>query len=434
MTTLFIRLLNDHIAYAEVEEDTEEIEETEHIEALDAGLMECDWVAIDEQDEVVGQGATTFAMLQSEVQESLEADNIEHSVLFLSDAMTLFIQAEVPGKTSSQMVKALPYAVESYISTEIEEMHIARGTVRRGLPVDCLTIEKTKLDPIINLLAQSGLEPSYCSTIGMQIPIEDGTVGVIADGDDVWVRTQDQLAVMDVSVASETLAMLAQSSDDMEIKVEVKSFSSSQGLSREISRSPFVEVQEISEPLLAHVAQNFDEETGINLLQGEFSAKEAQSLNTKTWIRNGSIAVAALLVYVAALFGQGIWAGMSANKLDQNAMALYESIYGNSRGVSDPISRMRRNLGTATTQSGALETLLGELARVVDDTQSRIVIESLIYRDSQQSLATVMEISSLTALDGFEKALERGPIDVDVTSIEQVGFGAKANLTLNIKQ
>ena len=125
---------------------------------------------------------------------------------------------------------------------------------------------------------------------------------------------------------------------------------------------------------------------------------------------------------------------MSANKLDQNAMALYESIYGNSRGVSDPISRMRRNLGTATTQSGALETLLGELARVVDDTQSRIVIESLIYRDSQQSLATVMEISSLTALDGFEKALERGPIDVDVTSIEQVGFGAKANLTLNIKQ
>lgn len=428
MTTLFVRLLNDHIEVPARTEDDEVVEQ------LDAELMDCEWVALDDEDEVIGSGSSTFARLQSEIEEAFGTDAIEQSVLFLSDAMTLFLQAEVPGKTSSQMVKALPYAVESYVSSDIEEMHIARGSVRRGSPVDCLTIEKSKMSSIIDLFTNSGFEPIYCSTIGMQISIEEGMVGAIADRDSVWVRTEDQLAVMDVSVASDALTAVTQTSDDMETRVVVKTFSSSTELSREVGRSPFVDIQEISEPLLVHVAQHFDEETGINLLQGEYSARDSQVLNTKAWMRNGAIAAASLLVYIAAIFGQGIWAGMSASSLEDEAKKLYESIYGQTPGIRDPVSRMRRNLGTASTQTGTLETLLGEFAKVVDATQSRVVIESLIYRDSQESLATVLELSSLTALDGFEKALERGPIDVEVGNFEQVGFGARVNLTLTLKQ
>ena len=446
MTTLFVRLLNDHIEYfeetetaeeAEVPEETEtaeEIQAAEVVEKFDADAMECEWVAIDEQEEVVGHGATTFETLHVDVEESLETQSIDQTVLFLSDAMTLFIRAEVPGKTSSQMVKALPYAVENYIATDIEEMHIARGTVRRGLPVDCLTIAKTNLGPIVDRLARSGFEPSYCSTIGMQIPIEEGTIGAIADRSNVWVRTRDQLAVMDMSVATEALKTAAQSSDDMETKVQVKKFSSARSLSRQISSSPFVEIQDISDPLLVHIAQNFDEQVGINLLQGEFSARDNQALNARAWMRNGAIAVASLLVYIAALYGQGIWAGLNSTDLEDEAKKLYESIYGQSPGIRDPVTRMRGNLGAASRQTGTFETLLGEFARVVDSTQSRTVIDSLIYRDSQQSLATVMELSSLTALDGFEKALERGPVDVEVENIEQVGFGVRVNLTLTMKQ
>ena len=45
-----------------------------------------------------------------------------------------------------------------------------------------------------------------------------------------------------------------------------------------------------------------------------------------------------------------------------------------------------------------------------------------------------IELSSLTALEGFKKAMERGPVDVEVENVKQVGIGVRVNLTLTTKQ
>ena len=419
MNSLFILLHTDRV---------------DDIDELDAETLQCDWVVLGEENDLMGQGTTNFSSLLAQVEEIAESETISNSVLLLPDTVTVFIRADIPGKTSSQMIKALPYAVESYVSTDIEKMHLARGTVRKGNPVACLAIEKTHLGLIVEQLIESGVEPSYCSTIGMQIPVDEGSVGVLADDQGVWIRTSEQLAVMDLESAVDALTFLAQPSDELDTKIHIKNFSQSRELAHTIGRSPFVEIEDVADPLLVHVAQQFDDEQGINLLQDEFSARDSQVLDTKSWVRNGIIGMTALLVYIAIVLGQGVYAGIQAQNYDDDAKELFESIYGQSSGTRNHVASMRVNMGQASRQSSPLETLLDEFASAVSGTRSRIVINNLVYRESQQALTTEMELSSWDALDNLEKTLESGSVDAEVTNTESVGFGTRASLTMELKQ
>lgn len=419
MNSLYLRLHNEAIV------DTEEIGPEDFI---------CDWIVLNDELELLGDGTSNIGDLLEEVGESTESETFSRTVLFISDALTLFVRTEVPGKSSSQMVKALPFTVESYISTDIEEMHIARGQVKRGTLVDCVVTERNPLSCILENFSECGIELSFCTTIGMQIPNTGDGVGVFADSDKIWVRTADQLAEMDSDAFSEVFDMVVQPSEDAEPQVHIKDFTSTHEVLDSVGRSPFIEIDEIEVSLLVYVATHFEPDSTINILQGEYSTRDQSALDTKRWITTGSVAVACLLIYMGAVAGQGIWADIRADALATEAKDLYESIYGTSPGVRNPATRMRARLNSMQGEAGSFETLLSEFAKVVDRSGSNTTIHNVNYRDSQNTLTTELEISSFEALDRFEKSLSQGAISVKINTAEQSGFGVRANLTLTLKQ
>ena len=419
MNSLYLRLLNENIP------DTEEIGPEDFI---------CDWIVLGEELELLADGKSNISELLEEVAERTESDTFSRTVLFISDALTLFVQTEVPGKSSSQMIKALPFTVESFISTDIEEMHIARGPVRRGSLVDCVVAERKQLSCILENFSECGIELSFCTTIGMQIPIDGEGVSVFADSDNIWVRTTDQLAEMDGDAFSEVIDMVIQPSDDAEPMVQIKDFTSTHEIQNSAGRSPFIEVEEIEVSLLAYVATHFDSDSTINILQGEYSTRDQSAIDTKRWFATGTVAVASLLIYIGAAAGQGIWADIRSDALATEAKDLYESIYGSSPGVRNPAARMRARLNSSQGEAGSFEILLSEFSKVVDRSGSSTKVININYRDSQNTLATDLEISSFEALDRFEKSLSQGSISVKINTAEQSGFGVKANLTLTLEQ
>ncbi len=419
MNSLYLRLHNEAIV------DTEEIGPED---------FTCDWIVLNEELELIGDGTSNIGELLEEVAESTESETFSRTVLFISDALTLFVRTEVPGKSGSQMVKALPFTVESYISTDIEEMHIARGQVKRGALVDCIVTEREQLTCILDNFGECGIELSFCTTIGMQIPNRGDGVGVFADSDKIWVRTGDQLAEMDGEAFSEVIDMVVQPSEDAEPQVHIKDFTSTHEVLDSLGRSPFVDVEEIEVSLLSYVATHFDPDAAINILQGEYSTRDQSALDTKRWITTGSVAVACLLIYIGAVAGQGIWADIRADALATEAKDLYESIYGTSPGVRNPATRMRARLNSMQGEAGSFETLLSEFANVVDRSGSNTTIHNINYRDSQNTLTTELEISSFEALDRFEKSLSQGAISVKINTAEQSGFGVRANLTLTLEE
>lgn len=419
MNSLFIRLLNESILVAEEETPEDFV---------------CEWIVINEEGERLAEGTSLVNDLVEELEKNTEVASFSKTVLFISDALTLFLQTEVPGKSSSQMIKALPFTVESYVSTDIEEMHIARGPVRRGSPVNCIVTEREQLSHIVESLKESGIELTFCTTIGMQIPQEGDGVGVFADTSSIWVRTNDQLAVMDDDAFTEAIDIVIQPSEDAEPQVHVKDFTSTHQSINSIGKSPFVDVEEIQDGLFPYVARNFDAETTINILQGEFSTRDRSALDTKKWMATGTVALSCLLVYMGAVAGQGIWADIRADALKNEAKDLYESIYGASPGIRNPATRMRNRLNSTQGEAGSFEILLNELSKVVDRSVSNSKIININYRDSQQTLTTDLELTSFEALDRFEKALNQGLLTVKIETAELGGLGVRAKLTLTLEQ
>lgn len=419
MNSLYLRLHNETIV------DTEEIGPEDFV---------CDWIVLNEELEQIAEGTSNIGELLEEVVESTESESFSRTVLFISDALTLFVQTEVPGKSSSQMIKALPFTVESYISTDIEEMHIARGPVKRGALVDCVVTEREQLTCILENFSECGIELSFCTTIGMQVSVSGDGVGVFADSDKIWVRTADQLAEMDGDGFSEIIEMVVQPSEDAEPQVHIKDFTSTHEALNLVGRSPFVEVDEIEVSLLTYVATHFDSDSTINILQGEYSTRDQSALDTKRWFATGTVAVACLLIYMGAVAGQGIWADIRSDALSTEAKDLYESIYGSSPGIRNPAARMRARLNSTQGEAGTFEVLLNEFSKVVDRSGSSTTVHNINYRDSQNTLTTELEISSFEALDRFEKSLSQGSISVKINTAEQSGFGVRANLTLTQQQ
>ena len=421
MSYLFLQINSDFVEPVDEEEE------------FDGDSVRCSWVVLDDEDEVTSHGNSTLKTLQEDLDESVESVSFDETVLVLSDAMALFVQVEVPGRTGSQMAKALPFTVEGYISSNIEDMHIARGPVRRNVPVDCVAIEKTQLKQIIDSLSESGIHPTHCTTIGLQIPSEESSIGVIANQDSAWVRTEDQLALMDKEVVADALSVITQISEDEEIRVHIKHFEGSRELASSVDHSPFAEVEHIEEPMLVHLGRQFDPDVGINLLQGEFATQDQMAINSKSWIRNGLIVFVGTLIYIGTLIGEGIWADSRAQALESEATELYRDIYGQTPGSGGPARRMRANLAAGSGEAGSFQKLLGEFANVVNNTFSSLSVQSVTFRESSKSLQTDLEIASFEALDTFEKSLERGSVTVDINTAEQSSFGVRANLTLTLQ-
>ncbi|MCY3884989.1 MAG: type II secretion system protein GspL [Gammaproteobacteria bacterium] len=419
MNSLFVRLLNESIS---------------HVDEVSPEDFVCDWIVLNEESEPIAEGTAALNELMREVQEGAQSESFTKTVLFISDALTLFIQTEVPGKSSSQMIKALPFTVESYVSTDIEEMHIARGPVRRGSLVDCVVTEREHLSRIVENFAECGIELTFCSTIGMQVQQEGDGVGVFADTSNIWVRTKDQLAQMDDEAFSEAVDFVVQPSDDTEPQIHIKNFTSTHRSINSIGKSPFVEVEEIQDGLFPYVARNFDFESTINILQGEFSTRDRSALDTKRWMTTGTVALTCLLVYMGAVAGQGIWADIRADALTSEAKDLYESIYGSSPGIRNPATRMRQRIDSTQGEAGSFEFLVNEFSKSVDRTVSSSKIININYRDSQRTLTTDLELTSFEALDRFEKSLNQGPISVKIETAELGGLGVRAKLTLTLEQ
>lgn len=394
----------------------------------------CDWVVLDEQLNLVSEGTGSIHGLMAEVETTTGSATFSRTVLFLSDAMTLFVRTEVQGKTASQMIKALPYTVESYVSTDIEEMHVARGAVRRGEPVDCVVTENAQLARTLDKFSECGLDLTHCSTIGMQVPVEEDAVGAFADSKNFWVRTADQLAVMDADAFAESIDFIFQSATDEDPQIHLKTFAPSHDVLNSVQTPSSVEVEEIEVSLLTNVAQQFDAEATINILQGTFSASDQSFLDKQQWMTTGSVVLASLLIYIGTVAGQGIWADLRVDALETQAKELYESIYGASPGIRDPASRMRVRLNSAQGESGSFEILLSEFSRVVDRTGPNTIIHNINYRDSQQTLTTELKLSSFEALDRFEKAVDQESVAVKIDSVEQDGLGVRAKLTLTLQQ
>lgn len=405
-------------------------------EVESAEWVNVEWVAIESNSNVSSRDTCSLAEISASIEDVLESDAFEKVVVFVPDELALFCRVPVPGRTVSQMRRALPYVVESYVVEDIEDLHIATNEIRRSRPVDTLSIGKNKLRSLVEMLVEAHVVPTYIGTLGTHIPTDERTVVVANDGAKFIIKSEDQLAVVESEdVVDSVSLMVPDESEESPNILQVVTSADAWTVDFD-DQTPFevVKQRHVESDLLTDIALNFDARNGVNLAQGAFAIDATNRSSARRWAITAMLGAGGFLFYTGIVFSQGLWAKIQAADTFSESVELYESIYGSSPGNRHPATRMRANLGQTGTETSAIQGFFDAIADELARRNTGIQLNSFVFNDTTKEMRLVIEVRDFDRLETVQESLQSESLDVEIVSAEQRQDGIRANLTLSLQQ
>ena len=379
-------------------------EETEE-EVLYTGTV--GWYIQGEEGEESVEGESHIVDLKSDLEEYREGNRFNATVLFLDDSYTLFVRESVPGKSVPQIRRALPFAVENYLSDDLENTHIAHGSISRGSAVDCIAINSELLANILQALKLSDVHPTVCTTFGLQIPRpeEEHDVHIVMDNDSAWIRTTEQLAVVNRDTLADAVNLI---SGNRETVPTIKIWNFGNGDTDFFDESMY-EPELFDNQGLSFVSfalEQYSANDCVNLLQGKHSSKENATVNVRRWVMTGVFGLVCLYAYIAIQAAEGVWAMFKVNAVQDEMKAQFVEIYEEQPRGSNIAQQMRTRLGVAGDATREFDVLIERLAEVVSSPAHSPLIKSIRYSAALQELSVEYRISDLEAMEDFIDSLK----------------------------
>ena len=326
-----------------------------------------EWLACADGEE--GEGATVEGCTHvDELADALAelapwAANAGDVVVFVPAAELLALSCEIPGRSETQRRRAAPYAVEEFLTEDIETMHVACGELVRNEPVRCLVIPRARVQSYLTLLESAGIAPAFMTADAMALPVAPASANVLFDGDVALVRTDNQIASVDVPNLAAALEAVRMDFDEEEQPLlrQINGTLSEIELTAAGFAAGHVESLPLEGSLLGFLASAFDAANAINLLQGDFAARRRTHAAWAPWRPVAVTTGVGLAIAVVVLVAEGFWATQRANALREDAQALYRDIYGVERAPANPAVRMRMRLGGAPAETVGFHRLVGNL-------------------------------------------------------------------------
>ena len=395
-----------------------------------------EWLACADGDE--GEGVASEGRAPADELAEVLADEVPWAadsgevVVFVPTAELLALSCQIPGRSETQRRRAAPYAVEEFVTEDIETMHVACGALVRNEPVRCLVMPRTRVQSYLTLLDSASIAPTFMTADAMALPVAADSANVLFDADIALVRTARQLASVDVPNLAAALEAARADFDD-EDQAQLRQVNGA--LSEiELTAAGFapgrVESLPLEGSLLGFLASAFDEADAINLLQGDFAAKRRSSAAWAPWRPVAATAGVGLAVAVVALGAEGFWAAQRADALREEARTLYQDIYDVERAPANPALRMRMRMGGASAETVGFHRLLGNLGTSLQELAGRYELRSLSYSE-RTGLGAEVIVPDYDSLEKIELALAERTVELDVVSAELFEERVRTNLRIN---
>ncbi|MYD44952.1 MAG: hypothetical protein F4W92_01165 [Gammaproteobacteria bacterium] len=379
-------------------------EETEE-EVLYTGTV--GWYIQGEEDEESVEGESHIVDLESDLEEYRDGSRFNSTVLFLDDSYTLFIRESVPGRSVPQIRRALPFAVENYLSDDLENTHIAHGPISRGSAVDCVVIESEMLGNILQALKLSDIHPTVCTTFGMQIPRpeEEHDVHIVMNDDSAWIRTTEQLALVNRDTLADAVNLF---SGHRETVPAIKIWNYGEGDADFYDESMYEPelFDNRGQTFVSFAAEQYSANDCVNLLQGKHSSKENATVNVRRWVMTGVFGLVCLYAYIALQAAEGVWAMFKVNEVQDEMKAQFVEIYAEQPRGSNIAQQMRTRLGLAGDTTREFDLLIERLAKVVSSPAHAPLIKSIRYSAITKELSVEYRVSGYEAMQSFYDSMK----------------------------
>ena len=398
-------------------------------------LMACRWLLRGDGGEVLARGDSLGGDLGNAIgpngipgAASALADP-ENVVVLAPTAQVAWLSRAVPGRRPAQIRRALPFAVEEFLTQDVETMHLAHGPIVRGQPVRCALVDRQLITDWLTCLRDFGLRPGHMVPDGSLLPCDEGSASVLFDDGAALVRTPEHIANVEASTLPDILESIRASFDEADASVRLELIGDDIPGTRAEGSGFSVGRTRLEGPVLDFLASQWEaNRPEINLLQGPFAPERRGAASPGRWRGVSALAAVWLIVTLAWLITEGYVANQRADALKAESMDLYRSIYPNDRRIPNAFAQMRAKLRGANTGEGAFHLLLGQLAAGTVRADAEINVRSITFNDSRGELW----LPGYAQIDGLKRELEESGLAVDISSAEERDNIVRARLRIRV--
>ena len=327
------------------------------------------------------------------------------------------LNVSVPGRSVNSIRQALPFAVEEFITSDVEDVHIAYQSIRPNQPVHCSVINTARLDFWLNLLSGSGVTPGAVVSQAQLIRPNANEAALLFEADQVVVVTEDQDALIDRDAVPDILDTLDVASltciGGSLTDLELGQLSTAPTLNV-IDTSPMQYLLERLSPtgggLVSH--PNL-----LNLLQGSYAVRYEDSSLDAAWRRTLAVAAVWFLVLVGAMSLQGIWLETQTNQINTKNFKTYKELFPND-SLPVTAAQLQRRLVSKLNPSSATGTstsMTDLMLRTTSVLGSNSELQSLRFRAKQMELTADVLIDGFEALEAIKARSQSIGIDVEIS-------------------
>jgi general secretion pathway protein L len=362
----------------------------------------------------------------------------------------LLAQAELPDIKGQKLARAIPYALEDQLVDDVDDLHVAIGNRDEEGKVSNAVVSRDSLESWLAHFKKAGLHPDVMSpeVFGVQWDEDTDTKqwSLVINGAHALMRTgaQTGLAFEAENINSVLQASLDNSGESFPSSLTVVGCgeeledlfegSAIQDKLAAVCEENSVElvVYQSDEPCGVLLAQGFDENSAINLLQGDYSRKEQVGKMLRPWRTALILGAVWVLLQVGSFITDYVRLSALADEQQAEITSIFKQAMPGSRLVPgserELMARALEKLRGGGSGNSSLLTLLAQAGKIFKETQG-ITLSSLRYKGDKLDVG--LNLPDLQTLDKLKQRLiDEARLSVEIVSASSRNGKVESRLSI----
>lgn len=349
----------------------------------------------------------------------------------------VLLHANVPARTASKVLQAIPYAVEDQLAEDVESLHFALGE-RSTQGYLIAAVSRARMQQWLQGLAANGITPSELIPEVLAIPVRAHALVLVPDGTRVFARFPDGTGI---AAGANLLPLLIRQQlaqlPDAERCTTALIYTSDEpipagleNLARELDLK--VERQAMHAGALGVMGAVRLPAQAINLLQGEFGHNSGPREYWQRWRIAALLLAGLIVVLIAQQIVSEIRLQRESARLQAEIATLFHQAMPDVTRMVDPQAQMQQRLdglsGGADNSAGLL-SLLSAAGRSLQS-QADVQLQALSYHNGVLQLQ--VQTSNIGALDTLKSALQQSAaLHANLDSVSSTAGQTTGRLTIS---
>jgi len=345
-----------------------------------------------------------------------------HVVVLIPASDVLLSVVNVPTQNKQRLLKALPYAMEEELATDVEQLHFSMGKPESDGEINVAIVDRDLMDHWQSLLKEAGITPDILTTELVIVPSEANAWSLVLADKYAYLRGSEiQDLVVDINNLSimfpvwlkeqaeqlpEVIRVWRDASNNGEIAALNTAVNALEGTELTLD-SDFVG-NILDNGLMSLANGNLDLNNSINLLQGDYSRREQLGKIWRPWRYAAALAGVLFVLQLGLSISESSKLEAQHDRLKAEAIAIYKDTFPDSKRIVNVKTQMKQKLaelkGSGTVEKVDLLNLLADSGMAFKQT-SGLVLKSIRYKKG--TLDVEIEVPSLQVLDQLKQKLSQ---------------------------